>query len=70
MLRDRLEPVSSLLELAAVQVVSRNIRVTEEDVDPRLLAYLDSGNPAVVILCLFVVSFMKSAENKNIFWSK
>ena len=52
-LRDRLEPVSSLLELAAVQVVSRNIRVTEEDVDPRLLAYLDSGNPAVVILCLF-----------------
>merc|ERR1719192_1783993 len=33
-LRDRLEPVSSLLELAAVQVVTRNIAVTEEDVGP------------------------------------
>ena len=50
-LRDRLEPVSSLLELAAVQVVTRNITVTEEDVGPRLLAYLDSGDPAVIILC-------------------
>ena len=64
--------MSSLLELAAVQVVTRNITVTEEDVGPRLLAYLDSGDPAVIILCFifelcsFVCS-MKSAENTNIF---
>ena len=42
-LRNRLESVSSLLELAAVNIVSRNIRVSPEDVHPALLQYLDSG---------------------------
>ena len=42
-LRDRLTPVSTLMELAAVDLVRRQIRVTEEDVHPALLAYLDSG---------------------------
>ena len=41
--RDRLEPVVSLLELAARQTVLRDISVSPEEVTPQLLQYLDSG---------------------------
>jgi len=42
-LRDRLVPVPTLLEMAAVNLVSRNIRINPEDVHPVLLQYIDSG---------------------------
>ena len=42
-LRDRLEPVSSLLELAAVHLVTHNVQVGADDVHTALLQYLDSG---------------------------
>ena len=41
-LRDRLSPVSSLTELAAVSVVQQGLKVGPEDVTPHLLHYLDS----------------------------
>ena len=41
-LRDRLSPVSSLMELAAVVVVKQGLKVGPEDVTPQLLNYLDS----------------------------
>jgi len=42
-LRNRLENVSSLLELAARDLVRRGVTVDPEEVFPRLLAYLESG---------------------------
>jgi len=42
-LRNRLEDVSSLLELSASFVVRSGMRVSPEEVVPQLLAYLDSG---------------------------
>ena len=42
-MRDRLCSVSTLLELAAVHLVSRNVTISPEDVHPALLQYLDSG---------------------------
>ena len=42
-MRDRLCSVSTLMELSAVDLVSRNVRISPEDVHPALLQYLDSG---------------------------
>ena len=41
-LRDRLSPVSSLMELCAAAVVKQRLKVGPEDVTPQLLHYLDS----------------------------
>ena len=42
-LRDRLEPVPSLLELVARNVQRRGTRLLPEEITPQLLAYMDSG---------------------------
>jgi len=42
-LRDRLQKVPSLLEIAARLIVCRGIKTTPEDLTPQMIAYLDSG---------------------------
>ena len=70
--RDRLSPVSSLMELSAVSVVQQGLQVGPEDVTAQLLHYLDSvmrclcGRPVWNNVVTALVSMDLSRVSKQI----